>query len=33
MAEIVLGIAASHAPNLANPAMISGMNAEQYEPD
>ena len=24
MAEIVIGIAASHAPNLANPAMLRG---------
>jgi aromatic ring-opening dioxygenase catalytic subunit (LigB family) len=30
MAEIVLGIAASHAPNLANPSMIRGMNEEQF---
>ena len=30
MAEIVIGIAASHAPNLANPSMIRGMNEEQF---
>ena len=30
MAEIVLGIAASHAPNLANPSMTRGMNEEQF---
>jgi aromatic ring-opening dioxygenase catalytic subunit (LigB family) len=29
MAEIVIGIAASHAPNLANPAMLRGMDEEQ----
>jgi aromatic ring-opening dioxygenase catalytic subunit (LigB family) len=30
MAEIVIGIAASHAPNLANPSMLRGMNEEQF---
>jgi aromatic ring-opening dioxygenase catalytic subunit (LigB family) len=29
MAEIVIGIAASHAPNLANPAILRGMDEEQ----
>jgi aromatic ring-opening dioxygenase catalytic subunit (LigB family) len=29
MAEIVIGIAASHAPNLANPSMIKGINESQ----
>src|SRR5215470_17564038 len=29
MAEIVIGIAASHAPNLANPSMLRGMDEEQ----
>ncbi|MBV8055787.1 MAG: catechol 1,2-dioxygenase, partial [Deltaproteobacteria bacterium] len=29
MAEIVMGIAASHAPNLANPSMLRGVNEEQ----
>jgi aromatic ring-opening dioxygenase catalytic subunit (LigB family) len=31
MAEVVMGIAASHAPNLANPSMIRGMNHEQFD--
>src|SRR6266852_1043169 len=30
MAEVVIGIAASHAPNLANPSMIRGTNDEQF---
>jgi aromatic ring-opening dioxygenase catalytic subunit (LigB family) len=30
MADIVIGIAASHAPNLANPALMQGVNEEQY---
>ena len=29
MAEIVMGIAASHAPNLANPSTLRGVNEEQ----
>jgi hypothetical protein len=32
MAEVVIGIAASNAPNLANPSMIKGMNVEQFGP-
>jgi aromatic ring-opening dioxygenase catalytic subunit (LigB family) len=32
MAEIVIGIAASHAPNLANPSMLRGMNEAQFGP-
>jgi len=31
MAEIVIGIAASHAPNLANPSMMRGVDPEQFE--
>ncbi|MCS6925958.1 MAG: 2,3-dihydroxyphenylpropionate 1,2-dioxygenase [Candidatus Binatia bacterium] len=31
MADVVLGIAASHAPNLANPALMRGVKEEQYE--
>jgi aromatic ring-opening dioxygenase catalytic subunit (LigB family) len=30
MAEVVMGIAASHAPNLANPSMIRGVSEEQF---
>jgi aromatic ring-opening dioxygenase catalytic subunit (LigB family) len=30
MAEVVIGIAASHAPNLANRSMIRGTNDEQF---
>lgn len=30
MAEVVIGIAASHAPNLANPSMMRGTNDEQF---
>jgi hypothetical protein len=30
MADVVIGIAASHAPNLANPSLIKGVNEEQY---
>jgi hypothetical protein len=30
MAEIVIGIAASHAPNLANPSIMRGMNDDQF---
>jgi aromatic ring-opening dioxygenase catalytic subunit (LigB family) len=30
MAEVVIGIAASHAPNLANPSLIRGMDQGQY---
>src|SRR5262245_35743860 len=30
MADVVIGIAASHAPNLANPSMIAGVKEEQY---
>jgi len=30
MAEIVIGIAASHAPNLANPSMMRVVNEEQF---
>jgi aromatic ring-opening dioxygenase catalytic subunit (LigB family) len=30
MAEVVIGIAASHAPNLANPSLMRGMNDEQF---
>src|SRR5437899_4545984 len=30
MAEIVLGIAASHAPNLANPSIMRGTNEDQF---
>jgi aromatic ring-opening dioxygenase catalytic subunit (LigB family) len=30
MAEVVIGIAASHAPNLANPSMMKGTNDEQF---
>jgi len=30
MAEIVLGIAASHAPNLANPSLMRGTSGEQF---
>src|SRR5215470_12970988 len=32
MADVVIGIAASHAPNLANPSIMSGVKAEQYAP-
>lgn len=31
MADVVLGIGASHAPNLANPALMRGGKEEQYE--
>jgi aromatic ring-opening dioxygenase catalytic subunit (LigB family) len=31
MADVVLGIAASHAPNLANPALMRGVAEEQYD--
>lgn len=31
MAEVVIGIAASHAPNLAIPSMIAGTKQEQYD--
>ncbi|HJU10515.1 MAG TPA: hypothetical protein VJ728_06550 [Candidatus Binataceae bacterium] len=30
MAEVVIGIAASHAPNLANPSIMRGTNEEQF---
>jgi aromatic ring-opening dioxygenase catalytic subunit (LigB family) len=30
MAQIVIGIAASHAPNLANPSMVRGTNEDQF---
>jgi aromatic ring-opening dioxygenase catalytic subunit (LigB family) len=30
MAEIVVGIAASHAPNLANPSILRGTNEDQF---
>jgi len=30
MADVVFGIAASHAPNLVNPSIIRGTNDEQY---
>jgi aromatic ring-opening dioxygenase catalytic subunit (LigB family) len=30
MAEVVIGIAASHAPNLANPAILRGVDEGQY---
>ena len=30
MAEVVIGIAASHAPNLANPSMMRETNDEQF---
>jgi aromatic ring-opening dioxygenase catalytic subunit (LigB family) len=30
MADVAIGIAASHAPNLANPSLIAGVKAEQY---
>src|SRR5713101_8696890 len=30
MADIVIGIAASHAPNLANPSLMQGVKEEQY---
>jgi len=30
MAEVVIGIAASHAPNLANPSLMKGVKEEQY---
>jgi aromatic ring-opening dioxygenase catalytic subunit (LigB family) len=30
MADVVIGIAASHAPNLVNPSMIAGVKEEQY---
>jgi Catalytic LigB subunit of aromatic ring-opening dioxygenase len=30
MADVVIGIAASHAPNLANPALMRGVKEEQY---
>src|SRR5262247_3293931 len=30
MADVVIGIAASHAPNLANPSMMAGVKEEQY---
>jgi aromatic ring-opening dioxygenase catalytic subunit (LigB family) len=30
MAEIVIGIAASHAPNLANPSIMRGTNEDQF---
>ena len=30
MAEIVIGIAASHAPNLANPSLMRGANDDQF---
>ena len=31
MAEVVVGIAASHAPNLAVPALMRGVKEEQYD--
>src|SRR6185503_2057429 len=30
MADVVIGIAASHAPNLANPALMTGGKEAQY---
>ena len=30
MADVVIGIAASHAPNLANPSLMQGVKEEQY---
>jgi aromatic ring-opening dioxygenase catalytic subunit (LigB family) len=30
MAEIVIGIAASHAPNLASPSMVGGIDPEKF---
>src|SRR5262245_49644204 len=30
MAEIVIGIAASHAPNLASPSMVGRIDPEQF---
>ena len=30
MADVVIGIAASHAPNLVNPSMIAKGKEEQY---
>src|SRR2546428_13980816 len=30
MAEVVVGIAASHAPNLAVPSLMQGVKEEQY---
>lgn len=30
MADVVIGVAASHAPNLANPSLMKGVNEEQY---
>src|ERR1700745_4150480 len=30
MAEIVIGIAASHAPNLANPSLMRGTDQDQF---
>ena len=32
MAEVVIGIAASHAPNLAVPSLMQGVKEEQYGP-
>ena len=30
MADVVIGIAASHAPNLANPLLMTGVKEVQY---